>query len=72
MRRNLITLESQEKNRNIIFTIGEHFKIRNNYVKTFKKFNTRVLAKLTALTLVQYINKFISDCPISNIKNQII
>ena len=35
-------------------------------------FKTRTLAKITALTLVQYINKFIFDRPINNIKNQII
>ncbi|MFV5702538.1 IS982 family transposase, partial [Flavobacterium sp. XS2P12] len=33
---------------------------------------TRVLAKITALTMVQYINKFIFQRPINNIKNQII
>ena len=30
------------------------------------------LAKITALTLIQYINKFIFDRPINNIKNQLI
>ncbi|MBP9848124.1 MAG: IS982 family transposase, partial [Flavobacterium sp.] len=33
---------------------------------------TRILAKITSLTLVQYINKFIFDRPINNIKIQII
>lgn len=46
------------------------FKIRNNYAKTFQGFKTRILSKITALTLVQYINKFIFDRPINNIKNQ--
>ena len=50
----------------------DQFKIRNNYAKTFEGFKTRILAKITALTLVQYINKFIFDRPINNIKNQII
>ena len=49
-----------------------HFLIRRNYAKTFEGFKTRILAKITALTLVQYINKFIFDSPINNIKNQII
>ncbi|MCZ8169952.1 MAG: IS982 family transposase, partial [Flavobacterium sp.] len=39
---------------------------------TFEGFKTRILAKITALTLVQYINKFIFDRPINNIKNQTI
>jgi len=46
--------------------------IRRNYAKTFQGFKTRVLAKITALTLVQFINKFIFDRPINNIKIQII
>ncbi len=46
-------------------------KIRNNYAKTFEGFKTRILGKITALTLVQYINKFIFDRPINNIKIQI-
>jgi len=48
------------------------FLIRRNYAKTFEGFKTRILAKITALTLVQYINKFIFDRPINNIKNQLI
>ena len=47
-----------------------NLKIRNNYAKTFLGFKTRILVKITALTLVQYINKFIFDRPINNIKNQ--
>lgn len=50
----------------------DQFLIRRNYAKTFEGFKTRILAKITALTLVQYINKFIFDRPINNIKNQII
>ena len=49
----------------------DQFLIRRNYAKTFDGFKTRILAKITALTLVQYINKFIFDRPINNIKNQI-
>ena len=46
--------------------------IKRNYAKTFEGFKTRILAKITALTLVQFINKFIFDRPINNIKTQII
>ena len=34
-------------------------------------FKTRILAKITSLTLIQYMNKFIFDRPINNIKIQI-
>jgi hypothetical protein len=50
----------------------DQFLIRRNYAKTFEGFKTRILAKITSLTLVQYINKFIFDRPINNIKTQII
>ena len=50
----------------------DQFLIRRNYAKSFEGFKTRILAKITSLTLVQYINKFIFDRPINNIKIQII
>ena len=48
------------------------FMIRRKYAKSFDGFKTRILAKITSLTLIQYINKFIFDRPINNIKIQII
>ncbi len=42
--------------------------IRRNYSKTLQGFKTRVLSKITALTVVQYINKFILNRNINNIK----
>jgi len=49
----------------------DQFMIRRNYAKSFQGFKARNLAKITALTLVQYINKFIFNRPINNIKIQI-
>jgi len=42
--------------------------IRRNYAKSFEGFKTRILSKITALTTVQYINKFVFDRNINNIK----
>ena len=50
----------------------DQFMIWRNYAKTFNGFRTRILAKKTSLTLIQYTNKFIFDRPINNIKIQII
>jgi len=50
----------------------DQFMIRRNYAKTFEGFKTRILAKITALTTVQYINRFIFDRNINNIKISII
>ena len=35
------------------------FMIKRNYAKSFKGFKTTILSKITTLTTVQYINKFI-------------
>jgi hypothetical protein len=42
--------------------------IRRNYAKTFQGFKTRMLAKITALTLIQYLNKFDFIRPINKLK----
>ncbi|MVX35693.1 IS982 family transposase [Myroides sp. LoEW2-1] len=64
--------KSRKRIETLFSQLCDQFKIRNNYAKTFLGFKTRILAKITALTLVQYVNKFIFDRPINNIKNQII
>src|SRR5690554_6341434 len=64
--------KSRKRIETLFSQLCDQFKIRNNYAKTFEGFKTRILAKITALTLVQYINKFIFDRPIINIKNQTI
>lgn len=46
----------------------DHFMIRRNYAKTFNGFKTRILSKITSLTIIQYINKFIFDRKINNLK----
>lgn len=50
----------------------DQFMIRRNYAKSFEGFKTRVLSKITSLTTIQYINKFIFDRNINNIKISII
>jgi hypothetical protein len=46
--------------------------IRLKLASAFNKFKTRIIAKITALTTIQYINKFIFDRNINNIKISII
>ena len=64
--------KSRKKIETLFSQLCDQFLIRRNYAKTFEGFKTRILAKITALTLVQYINKFNFDRPINNIKNQLI
>ena len=46
----------------------DQFMIRRNYAKSFDGFKTRILAKITALTVIQFINKFDFNRPINNLK----
>ncbi len=50
----------------------DQFMIRRNYAKSFQGFKTRILSKLTSLTIIQFINKFIFDRNINNLKISII
>ena len=64
--------KSRKRIETLFSQLFDQFRIRNNYAKTFEGFKSRILGKITALTLIQSINKFIFDRPINNIKNQII
>lgn len=50
----------------------DQFMIRRNYAKTFQGFKTRVLAKITTLTTIQYLNKFLFKRNINNLKINLI
>ena len=65
-------MKSRKRIETLFSRLCDQFRIRNNYAKTFEGFKKRILAKITALTLVQYINKFMFDKLINNIKNQTI
>lgn len=44
------------------------FMIRINYAKTFEGFKTRILSKISAMTVIQYLNKFVFKRNINNLK----
>ena len=46
--------------------------IKRNYAKSFEGFKTRIFSKITSLTLIQYIYKFILNREIHNLKASII
>ena len=45
--------------------------IKRNDAKTFQEVKTRILSKITALTIIQYINTFDFNRNINNVKIQI-
>jgi hypothetical protein len=64
--------KSRKRIETLFSQLCDQFMIRRNYAKSLEGFKTRVLSKITALTVVQYINKFVFDRNINNIKISII
>ena len=46
----------------------DQFMIRRNYAKSFEGFKTRIIAKVTAMTTIQFINKFVFNRNINTLK----
>ncbi|MCC7332876.1 MAG: IS982 family transposase [Flavobacteriales bacterium] len=60
--------KSRKRIETLFSQLCDQFTIRNNYAKTFLGFKTRILSKITALTVIQYINKFVFERNINNLK----
>ena len=43
--------------------------MQRNYAKSFTGFRSRILAKVTGFTILQFLNKFINNQPISIVKH---
>ncbi|QZO87620.1 IS982-like element ISRa1 family transposase [Riemerella anatipestifer] len=50
----------------------DQFTIKRNNAKTFEGFKTRIISKITAATVIQYINKFIFQRKLNHLKISII
>ena len=60
--------KSRKRIETLFSQLCDQFMMRRNYAKSFDGFRTRILSKIAALTLIQYINKFVFDRPVNNIK----
>jgi Transposase DDE domain len=47
----------------------DQFMMQRNYAKSFTGFKSRVLAKVTGLTVLQFLNKFIYNKPVGRVKH---
>ena len=65
-------MKARKRIETLFSQLCDQFMIRRNYAKSFLGFKTRILAKLTALTMVQYLNKFVFDRPINQLKINLI
>ena len=65
--------KKQRKRIETLFSqLCDQFMIRRNYAKTFEGFKARLIAKITALTVVQFINKTYFNRNINNLKVSIV
>lgn len=60
--------KSRKRIETLFSQLCDQFKIRNNYAKSFEGFKTRIISKITSLTVIQYINKFEFNRNINNLK----
>lgn len=64
--------KSRKRIETLFSQLCDQFMIRRNYAKTFEGFKTRILSKITALTTIQFLNKFTFKQNINNIKINIV
>ncbi|WP_028787529.1 IS982 family transposase [Terrimonas ferruginea] len=65
----LYVLKKIRKRIETVFSqLCDQFMIQRNYAKSFSGFRTRVLSKVSAMTCLQYLNKFIKNQPVGRIK----
>jgi hypothetical protein len=60
--------KSRKRIETLFAQLCDQFMIRRNYAKSFDGFKTRILSKISALTMIQYLNKFVFNRPINNLK----
>lgn len=47
----------------------DQFMIQRNYAKSFAGFKSRILAKVTGFTILQFLNKFVYNQPVGRVKH---
>lgn len=60
--------KSRKRIETLFSQLCDQFMIRRNYAKSFEGFKTRIIAKITAMTTIQFINKFVFNRNINNLK----
>ncbi|RLJ23607.1 DDE family transposase [Chryseobacterium sp. 7] len=60
--------KSRKRIETLFSQLCDQFKIRSNYAKSFNGFKTRILSKITALTFIQFVNVFVFNRKMNNIK----
>lgn len=65
----LCVLKKIRKRIETVFSqLCDQFMIQRNYAKSFFGYRTRILAKISGMTILQYLNKFVNNRPIGLLK----
>ncbi|GAA4113922.1 hypothetical protein GCM10022393_13160 [Aquimarina addita] len=64
--------KSRKRIETLFSQLCNQFMIRRNYAKSFEGFKNRILSKITAMTVIQYINRFEFNRNINNLKINIV
>lgn len=65
----LYPLKKVRKRIETVFSqLCDQFMIQRNYAKSFPGYKTRIMAKISGLTTLQYINRFITHRPVGRVK----
>lgn len=64
----LVFRKSRKRIETLFSLLCDQLMIQRNYTKSFNGFRTRIWSKISALTIVQYINKFFFDRNSNNLK----
>ena len=67
-----VFMKSRKRIETLFSQLCDQFMIRRNYSKTFVGLKTRVVSKITSLTMIQYLNKFVFNRNINILKINLI
>lgn len=56
----------------IFSQLVDQFNLQRNYAKTFIGFSTRILAKITGFTILQYLNKYEKNQNLNHVKHVLV
>ena len=59
--------KSRKRIETLFSQLSDQFMIRRNYAKSFEGFKNRILSKITAMKVIQYINMFEFNRNINNL-----
>jgi hypothetical protein len=64
-----ILKKARKRIETIFSQLCDQFMMQRNYAKSFAGFKSRILAKVTGFTLLQFLNKFVNNQPVSRVKH---